>query len=378
MYLDRSYRPRRRRRGIIGRFWPLILLGIVGIILYEQRPTWLVPQPIRPTAIPTRSALAFLADAEAAYQAGNIHAAIEAYQEVARLEPENPAPLAAQSRLYLILQDVPTSLRLAQRAAELAPDDPDVLTTLARALDWTGDYESALNYALDSLEIDPQNATTLAVLGEIYTDVGNWDVAEEYLNEALEVDPQNVTALRNMAYLYEMRGDYEAAIQAYDAAIAAAPNRFDLYIAKGRQYRIGLLDYEKAIESYRQAVAVYESAITLDALGDGLYNIGDHLTAIRELRKAVEMDPNYGPAHVHLGMALYARRNYEDAVPALEKGLNLVGDSARIEQLYTLGLAYIYKDPPECDKAVTWLRKALEIDPESGPALEGLSLCNAR
>jgi tetratricopeptide (TPR) repeat protein len=90
----------------------------------------------------------------------------------------------------------------------------------------------------------------------------------------------------------------------------------------------------------------------------------------------VEDDPNYGPAQVHLGMALYARRNYEDAVPALEKGITILGDKARIEHLYTLGLAYIYKDPSECDKAEVWLRKALEVDPESGPALEGLALCN--
>jgi tetratricopeptide (TPR) repeat protein len=76
-------------------------------------------------------------------------------------------------------------------------------------------------------------------------------------------------------------------------------------------------------------------------------------------------------------MALYARRNYEDAADALEKGLNILGDDVRIEQIYTLGLAHIYKEPTECDKAIVWLRKALEVDPETGPALEGISLCES-
>jgi tetratricopeptide (TPR) repeat protein len=375
MYLDRTYRPRRRRRGF-GRFWPLIVLAAIGIILYEQQPSWLAPGRAAPTAIPTRSAVSFLADADIAYRSGDIAGAIAAYEQVMRLEPQNPKPLAALSSLYLILQDLDRSLALAEQAVALAPKDPEALNALARILDWRGDYETAINYGLDALELDPQNATTLAILGEIYTDVGNWNMAEDFLQKAQTIDPENVMALRNQAYLHEMRGQYESAIAAYERAIAVAPYRFDLYMEKGRQYRIGLLDFDKAIENYRKAVDAYAAPVTLDALGDGLYNAGDYLGAMYELRKAVELDPGYGPAQVHLGMALYARRNYEDAAVALEKGLAMVGDAARIEQIYTLGLAHIYKDPTECDKAAIWLGKALEIDPESGPALEGLSLCS--
>ena len=376
MYLDRTYRPRRRRRGL-GRYWPLMFLIALGIILYEQQPSWLAPGRAAPTAIPTRSAVSYLADADIAYRSGNIAGAIAAYEQVMRLEPQNPKPLSALSSLYLILNDLELSHRLAEQAVALAPKDPEALNALARVLDWEGDYDAAVNYALDALEIEPENATTLAILGEIYTDVGNWAVAENYLEQALAVDPENVMALRNLAYMHEMRGQYEEAIQVYDQAIAVAPYRFDLYMERGRQYRVGLLDFEKAIEDYRKAVEAYKAPVTLDALGDGLYNYGDHLQAVRVLQEAVELDPEYGPAQVHLGMALYARRNYEDAAAALEKGLALIGDAARIEQIYTLGLAHIYKDPTECDKAIVWLNKALEIDPQSGPALEGLSLCRS-
>jgi tetratricopeptide (TPR) repeat protein len=374
MYLDRSYRPRRRNRGIM-RFWPLMLLGIIGIILYEQQPAWLVPQLPQPTVVPTRSAVSFLADADIAYRSGDVDGAIAAYEQVMRLEPNNPKPLAALSAIYLILRNLDYSYDLAQRAVDLAPNDVDALNALARIEDWRGDYEASINHALDSLEIDPQNATTLAILGEIYTDVGNWAIAEDYLNQALALDARNVMALRNQAYLFETRGDYEAAVAAYEQAVAVAPYRFDLYIEKGRQYRVGLLDYEKAVEAYRAAVEAYEAPVTLDALGDGLYNAGDYLQAVRILQQAVELDPNYGPAQVHLGMALYARRNYEDAASALQIGLQLLGDRARIEQIYTAGLAFIYKNPSDCEGAIPYLRQALEIDATAGPALEGLRLC---
>jgi Tfp pilus assembly protein PilF len=75
-------------------------------------------------------------------------------------------------------------------------------------------------------------------------------------------------------------------------------------------------------------------------------------------------------------MAYYARRNYEDAATYLEEGLASLGDRARIEQVYTAGLAHIYKSPSECDKAEPWLRKALEMHSGATPASEGLRLCN--
>lgn len=377
MYLDRSYKPRRRRGK--GRYlWPLVLLIVIGIVLYEQQPTWLVPTRIQPTPIPTRSAVAYLADAQAALAEADYDAAISAYLEMARLEPDNADPLIELSRLYLIFQDLTRAHQYAERAYELAPDDPSALTAIARSSDWLGEYDASLNYALDALEIDPGYVDALAVLAEVYTDVGNWAVAQDYLDQAFDLEPDNSLALRNQAYLYERQGDYEAAVAAYTRAIEQEPTRFDLYIERGRQYRIGLAEFALANESYQQAVDVYESAITLDALGFGLYNIGDHLQAVRVLRDAVEVDPNYGPAQVHLGMALYARRNYEDAVPALEKGVMLLGEDARIEHIYTLGLAHIYKEPSECDQAEIWLQKALEIEPETGPALDGLALCGRR
>jgi tetratricopeptide (TPR) repeat protein len=375
MYLDRTYRPRRRRRGIM-RFWPLMLLAVIGIILYEQQPAWIVVRIPEPTPIPTRSAISFLADADIAYRSGRIAEAIAAYEQVTRLEPTNPKPLADLSALYLILQELDKSHELAQQAIAVAPRDVEALNAAARIENWRGDNEIAIQHAFEAQEIEPQNATTLAILAEIYTDEGNWIVADDYLNQALALEPQNVMALRNRAYWHELQGDYELAIEAYDQAIAVAPYRFDLYIGKGRQYRVGLRDPEGANAAYRQAVEAYESPVTLDALGDGLYNATDFLGAVETLRRAVELDPTYGPALVHLGMAYYARRNYEDASTYLEQGLAILGESARIEQVYTAGLAHIFKDPSECEKAEPWLRRALAMNADAQPASQGLQMCN--
>ena len=373
MYLDRKYTPRRRKSRL--RFWPFVLLAIVAIVLYEQQPNWLIPQQLQPTPIPTRTAASYLSDAEIMLSQSNYDGALAALQQVSQLEPQNPQPLIEQARLQIVFRNIDEARQLAERAAKLAPDDADALATLARVLDWEGQYESATQYAFDALELDPNNVYTLAVLGEIYRDVGNIAIAQSYLEDASAIEPNNPLVLRNWAYLEERQGNYEKAIEYYDLAIAADPTRFDFYIDKARQYETGLLDTVKAVETYQKALEVYESAMTLDAYGFGLYNNADLFQAVRVLRSAIEADPTYGLAHIHLGMTYYALKNYEDAVPELEEGLALVGEDARIEHLYSLGLAYVYKEPAECEQAVPWLLKALDIAPDAGPALQGLALC---
>lgn len=372
MYLDRTYRPRRRRQGF-ERFWPLYLLIVLGIILYEQQPDWLSSKQVQPTPTPTRSAISFLADADSALKAGKYDEAMAGYAEVNRVEPSNVDAWIAQSEVEMIFREPQKAYAFAQKALVLTPKNPRALTAAARALNWLNKNEEALNAALDALEVDPKYATALAVLGEIYTDEGNVIQAEDYLKQAQAIDPKNVTMLRNWAYLAQRRQQYDEAIKFYDNALVVAPLRFDLLLEKGLLYRVSLADYQKANTAYERAVRIYKSAVTLDYYGDGLYNSGDHLQAVRVLREAVELDPNYGPALAHLGMALYIRRNYEDAVDPLEKGIKLLGDKARIEQFYTLGLAYIYKEPSDCDKAAFWLNKALTIDPTNNPALSGMN-----
>jgi tetratricopeptide (TPR) repeat protein len=375
MYLDHDYRSRRRRQGGIGRFWPLFVLAAVAIVLYETQPGWLVERSIEATPTPTRSAASFLAEAQAALMRGDYAGAITSYERVASLDPQNPEPYVVKSRLFLIEGNIEAAHSTAAKAVELAPSDPDALAALARAEDWLGNYENAMRYALDAYELQPDNPETLAIISEIYTDEGNIAQAQFYIDEALAIDPDHVLALRNQAYLLERQGQAVEAIDALEKALALAPQRADLYLQKARIYRLRLGDYPNAIAAYRSAVDASKTPQTLTALGEGLYFTGDHLVAIRTLNSALELDPDYAPALVYLGMALYTRRNYEDSAAALDKGLPLFGENAREEHYYTAGLAHVYKEPRECEEAMVWLEKALEKNPQSGPALAGVKLC---
>jgi len=55
----------------------------------------------------------------------------------------------------------------------------------------------------------------------------------------------------------------------------------------------------------------------------GLPCEGDFQRAVVELTKAIEIDPSYARAYGHLGRAYYDLRDWEDAIPAFRKALEL-------------------------------------------------------
>jgi len=44
-----------------------------------------------------------------------------------------------------------------------------------------------------------------------------------------------------------------------------------------------------------------------------------------------------------------------------------------VEYFYEIGLSYALID--QCEEAIPWLQKALEIDPNAQPAHEGMKVC---
>ena len=375
MDLDWTYKPRRRRRRGCFVWSGLVLL--LAVYLYIQRPDWLVRQPPPPATTPTPSALYWQTKAEAHIAAGNFSEAAAALERMAELEPENADPLVALAELHLMARQVEQAYALTQKAVQLEDKNVAALTMHARVLDWRGNYDSASDFAFQALELEPDNPDVLAVLGEIYSDVGNYAVALEYLEEALAIDPSNVMARRNLGYLYEIQKDFERAIVEYGRAVELAPNRPDLFIELGRQYE-HQKEWGLAIESYEKAVNAGETAFALDALGWALWQSGDHLQALRILKRAAELEPENGLVLAHLGMAYYRRLNYESAAETLEKAMSLMNEKEINAQFtLTLGLSHVYKKPQECDRAVPWLRKTLEFAPGLSSALHGMRRCSS-
>jgi tetratricopeptide (TPR) repeat protein len=131
--------------------------------------------------------------------AGNIQAAVEAFERALEFEPENV--LALNNAAYIFaehLNDYEKALVYAERAVAAAPNEGTVLDTLGWTYYHVGDYEKAENYLRDSTKARPtpdnhlhlarvlfETAKTLE--GRAATDRLN--LTRTYLNRAAELRP---------------------------------------------------------------------------------------------------------------------------------------------------------------------------------------------
>lgn len=371
MQIDRRYRGRRRRSP-----WPIIALLVVillpGIYLLATRTRFFENpfNPLQPTPTPTRSAVSYLAEAEDYYKAGLLAAAAEGYQRVAQLEPQNDEALNRLAWLWILRGHPERAVEVAGEAVEIN-ENASNLAMLALALDWNGQYDEAIKVGLKAVDRDPLSAEAHAVVGEIYADRNNWSRALDEARQAEKLNPDSAFVQRSLGYVLSMQGRYQEALDAYARAAELAPKLGYIYLSAGNIH-MALREYEDAIAQFEQAVQANPDIPTgYDALGHASALNGDPDRAIATLRKAIELDPEYAPAHAHLGRVYYTLLNWESAIESFTKAFDLGFKNE--EYFYQLGLAYSYLE--DCASARIWLERALELNPDSRPALDGLKRC---
>ena len=312
---------------------------LTGIVNGEVEPLFM------PTPTPTRSTDSFVVEGRTHFAAGNLDAAIAAFEQAAALNPEDATIYTELARIQtyssaLMTTDAERSARLAEamesidRAKELAPNDSQVLAVRAFVLDWNANpllvddetSEDMLNEAeseaVMALQIDNRNTQALAYYAEVLVDQKKWNQAQQYISQAVERDPSLMDVHRIQAYTYETLGEYNLAIQEYKKAIDLMPNYTYLYIAVGRIYR-HLKLYDQALEHFATAANLNEQLGITDtipylAIANTYAQDGEFFIAALNVQQALSFDPGNPDVYGQLGVVYHKSRNYEGAIPALQ------------------------------------------------------------
>lgn len=312
---------------------------LTGIVNGEVQPLFM------PTPTPTRTTDSFVVEGRTHFAAGNLDAAISAFQKAAELNPQDPSLYTELARIQtyssaLLTTDAERSTRLGEalesinRAKELAPNDSQVLAVRAFVLDWNANpllvdddtSEDLLNEAeaeaVMALQIDNRNTQALAYYAEVLVDQKKWNQAQQYISQAVERDPTLMDVHRIQAYTYETLGEYNLAIQEYKKAIQIMPNYTYLYIAVGRIYR-HLQLYDQALENFAKAANLNEQLGITDpipylAIANTYAQDGEFFVAALNVQQALTFDPSNPEVYGQLGVVYHKSRNYEGAIPALQ------------------------------------------------------------
>ena len=170
-------------------------------------------------------------------------------------------------------------------------------------------------------------------------------------------------------------GSLSPAKRAYTPKVEA----YDLYI-QGRVKRIpptppnlsaALGMFNKAIEIDPKFAGGYAGAsfahVLLYADSTALADFpGDHLeTAERLARKAVELDPDFGPAWGSLAEVYFRKGKFEEAIRAIEKAMKAAPSDSLMRANYGRLLGHVGR----AEKGIEQIRLAIRMSPDSLPLL---------
>jgi len=223
----------------------------------------------------------------------------KAFENATDLNPEYAEAWAylGESQQH-VNQDVEPLIAL-EKALELNPDSLAANTFLALYWQRNAEYELALQYLQKALVLDPGNPAYLVEIGQLVAFLGDLSAGEAYYWQAFEVSS----------------GDLKYARE---------------FIKFSMQFNLDLRN--KALPMARQLVKDDPgNPISLDLMGEVLLRLGDMLNAERFFLRALEIDPDYDLAYMHLGEFYKGQGRQDLARYYLEKVLDVSTNPIIIE-----------------------------------------------
>jgi len=175
------------------------------------------------------------------------------------------------------------------------------------------------------LELDDRLPIVYVTLGRIHDSGGKYDLALQEFQRSLQLDPRNADSLIGLAGSYENAGRVADAEAAFKKAIVLRPDNWDGYNGLGVFYDRHSR-YDEAITQLRHAIDLTpDNARVYLNLAAVYIDSGDTKRfpeAERVLKKSIELSPSY-PAYANLGYLYVQEQKFAEAVPIMEKALQL-------------------------------------------------------
>jgi len=192
-------------------------------------------------------------------------------------------------------------------------------------------FTQALEYFQKAIESEPEYAEAYGGMADAYWLLGTYGVfqrnevvpkAKAAATKALALDDTLTDARRTLASIrYEYDLDFAGAGKDFRSAIESNAND-----AGTHQWYAGYLaamgEFDEAIREAKKAAQLNPLSLNVSVdLGRAYYFARQYDLAIAQFRKTLQLDPNFARAHSQLGMALLEKGQYDEALAEIRTGL---------------------------------------------------------
>lgn len=300
------------------------------------------------------------------------------------------AQLLAEERRY------DEASEILDKAEAFDPNEVNIYLVRADVSVWRGDHNLAISHIRHALTIcDPDEKDDIYLeMADVYEDWEKYLEVIDCLKQALSLNPANEEALNRLWFCYELTEDYDDSIAFHKSFIEEEPYAFLAWFNLAHAYS-GLALFERAREAFDYVIAInehFESAYT--DCGDLLYNqqeysaaleyyldavrfsriprkeifvsVADCYTHLEEykqaryyLRKATNIDPNFGEAFHKIGDNYRREERWDKSESFFERAVKL----GPKETEYMTSLADAYFNLGKVSDALELYHKVVDMDP---------------
>jgi tetratricopeptide (TPR) repeat protein len=289
--------------------------------------------------------------------------------------------------------DMASALVHLERSVALRPEWAEAHYNLGVALWYSGSKERSISELRESVRLDPAAGASQAFLGTALRDTGDLDGARLSLQRAIALLPPLPATYIDLGIVFLRSGDlnkamgqfeaglniqnpsppepdWDSAISALREAIAKKPERADAHNMLGLLLGRKGADKSEVVAEFREAVRLRpDFAQAYNNLGLVLTQTDDDEAAVAAFHEAIRVRPDYSDAHANLGAALIPTDG-EQAIRELEKAVTLEPSSVKAQ--FNLATAYGASPKYGALKEIELLRKVIAVSPNFSRAHLGL------
>jgi tetratricopeptide (TPR) repeat protein len=301
--------------------------------------------------------------AVAQYESGHFSQAAAQLEALLREVPQSFETHELLGLVYAAQsQDVQARKHL-ETAVRLKPDSAAARTNLAANLARMGKLDLAEVEFKKAIKLEPKNFDAHHNLGELYARSGKVAAAAPFFEQARRIDPSSYDNGYDLALAYVLTARLKDARQLVQ----------DLLKTKNTAELHNLLaGIEEKDGNFVVAANEYETAAHMDPSESNLFDWGSELLihrtlgpAIEVFQHAIERYPNSPRLSIGLGMSLYSRGNYDEAVKSLLRAADQ--NPSDPGAYHFLSKAYD-SSPSQADEVIQRFRRFAELQPRNPQA----------
>jgi tetratricopeptide (TPR) repeat protein len=291
---------------------------------------------------------------------GRFEEALEVWQQLVELEPDNSAARISLGNAYYKTGKDDMAIRVLEDVIQSDPGAMKALHSLATIHIERGRAREALEVAERAVRADPEDGWSYYDRGMALELMGRSAEAGDAYRRAVELAPDLAEAHANLAQIYAASGRPEQAMDHAGRAVELAGEQPQMLYVLG--VALGASGEEQqALETYYRVIEA-DSLFVLGYLGacNVLLGRGETDSVLALSSRAVRIPSPYRTYMHSIKAAAHVRRG--EAAAAIEEYTRALGADPRNVGA-RVNLASLYAQAGRRTEAIEQARKALEIDP---------------